>query len=143
MTAQIHEALILDGEETSMACCPQIPESHPRIIAMDFDKVDDDPENFILFSTACRRGYQGTWEIKEGRFYLAALRGCLHLTPGEPLFADWFTGTLRIPQGKVLKHGLMGQGTVYEEDILIEINQGQVIASQTIDNRDKKRHHQE
>jgi len=26
MTAQFHEGLILDGERTSMACCPDLPE---------------------------------------------------------------------------------------------------------------------
>ena len=68
VTAQIHERLIFDGEETSMACCPLI--GNKRIVAQDRAECD-----FPFFSTGCRRGYIGTWEIKEGRFFLVGICG--------------------------------------------------------------------
>ena len=75
MTAQIHEKLILDFEETSMAFCPPLPKGHPRIL-------QPGPER-VINSTACWSGYQGTWEIKDGCLYLVALRGRFQLRPGD------------------------------------------------------------
>ena len=34
MTAQAHENLVYEGEQTSMAACPPLPASHPRIVAL-------------------------------------------------------------------------------------------------------------
>jgi hypothetical protein len=72
-----------------MTFCPPVPK-HPRIIEYSGEglkarvKKDEDfrgkklkarakkDKIFLrtLRSTACWRGYQGTWEIKNGRFYL-------------------------------------------------------------------------
>ncbi len=62
MTAQFHEYLILDGEETSMAFCPPIPVDNPRITTLNNEQAR--ASNRLAFSTACWRGYIGTWEIK-------------------------------------------------------------------------------
>ncbi len=34
MTAQVHEKLILDGEEISMDFCPTLPENDSRVIEL-------------------------------------------------------------------------------------------------------------
>jgi len=138
MTAQIHERLILDERETSMAFCPPLPDQHPRIIEIDPDKTDLEDSDFILFSTACWRNYQGTWEIKDGKFYLVDLRGRFRLQGKEPLLADWFSGVLRIPRGEMLQYVHMGFGSVFEEEVHIKIEGGNVVASRVIDNRAKK-----
>jgi hypothetical protein len=57
MTAQIHETLIFDGEETSMAFYPPLPEHYPRVVEIDPDEAARDDRCGILFSTACWRGY--------------------------------------------------------------------------------------
>lgn len=78
--------------------------NHPRILALSenewatLQKQDSFPT--IIDSTACRRGYIGTWTIRDGGFYLLDLNGRLRLEGKEPLFADWFTRVLRIPQEK-------------------------------------------
>lgn len=134
MTAQIHERLILNGEETSMAFCPPLPEGHPRLI----ESNPDDPNlPMILNSTACWRGYQGTWEIKDGCFYLVGIQGRFTLLEGEPLLADWFSGVLRIPRGELLHYVHMGFGSVHEEDLHLKIVEGKVVATRVIDNRGK------
>lgn len=134
MTAQIHERLILNGEKTSMAFCPPLPAEHPRI-----SEGDPDAPNApgFLNTTACWRGYQGTWEIKDGHFYLVGIQGRFVLSEGEPLLADWFSGVLRIPRGELLQYVHMGFGSVYEEEIHLKIVKGKVAATRVIDNREK------
>jgi hypothetical protein len=138
MTAQIHERLILDGEETSMAFCPPLPDAHPRIFKPGPDEVVRDEGDFILGSTACWRGYQGTWEIRDGRFYLVGLRGRFQLREGDPILADWFSGVLRVPKGEMLQYVHMGFGSVHEQEFHIKIEKGVVASSRVINNRGKK-----
>ena len=65
MTAQIHELLLLDGEWTSMASEPALPQGHPRVVvALEEKQKAASP---IIFSTACWRRYRGTWLIRDGR----------------------------------------------------------------------------
>ena len=130
MTAQGHEGLILDGEKTSMAFCPPLPEKHSRIIKAGRPRIQA--------MSACWRGYVGTWEVKEGRFYLVGLQGGYQLAGSEPLFAEWFSGVLRVPRGKILQYVHMGFGSVYEEEVHIKIEKGMVIKSHVVDNRGKK-----
>ena len=138
MTAQIHERLILDGDETSMAFCPPLPEGHPRIYEPSREDTVSDESDFILENTACWRGYQGAWEIKDGRFYLVDLRGRLRLRGGEPILADWFSGVLRIPKGEMLQYVHMGFGSVFEQEVHIKIENGVVVTTRVIDNRGGK-----
>lgn len=138
MTAQIHERLILDGEETSMAFCPPLPEGHARIYEPSSEETVSDEGDFILGSTACWRGYQGTWEIRDGRFYLVDLRGRLRLRDGGPLLADWFSGVLRIPRGEMLQYVHMGFGSVFEQEVHIKVENGVVVTARVIDNRGRK-----
>lgn len=133
MTAQFHENLILNGEETSMAFCPPLPKNDPRIIELKEDEVVDT----IVFCTACWREYIGTWEIKHDKFYLSDIAGRYKLLEAAPILADWFTGILRIPKGKMLCYVHMGFGSVYEEEIHIKIKHGIVVNSKIIDNRNK------
>jgi hypothetical protein len=143
MTAQIHERLILDGVETSMAFCPPLPESHSRVVEIDPKEAKDGDLDLLLFSTACWRGYQGTWEIKDGLFYLVDLHGRFQLQGKEPLLADWFSGVLRVPRGERLQYVHMGFGSVYEEEVHIKIDAGRVVKSRVVDNRGKSYDEQE
>jgi len=155
MTAQIHENLILDGKEISMAFCPPLPSRHPRVVKLtseettklrmrtakerraagqehSFSKLD-----LILGSTACWRRYQGTWEIRDGQFFLISIEGQFKLVGEEPLLADWFTGVLRVPRGDLLAYVHMGFGSVYEEELHIYVERGRVRGTRVYDNRNK------
>lgn len=131
MTAQIHEALVLDGQPASMAFCPPLPVSHPRISEREVGQGDDP----ILSSTGCWRRYQGSWEIRDNKLYLVGIKGRFVLSPGEPLFADWFTGTLRVPQGELVEYVHMGFGSVYAEELHIRVENGEVVGRRVVDNR--------
>jgi hypothetical protein len=128
MTAQVGEKIIVDGQETWMAFCPPLPIGHPRLVAVGGDRPT---------STACWRGYVGTWELRQDRFYLVGVEGDFKLNGDEPIFADWFTGVLRIPKGKILMYVHMGFGSVYEEELHIRITRGVAVRKRLIDNRGK------
>src|ERR1700690_2290404 len=106
MTAQFHERLILEGKGTSMAFCPPIPTNHPRIVTLTPHEIRQGIDAGTIFryvhSTACWRGYIGTWELKDGRFYLTNISGKYRVDGNDPVFADWFSGVLRIPDGELL-----------------------------------------
>lgn len=135
MTAQTHELLILDGIETTMACSPPIPREHPRILALNPDEMARESHDFSVFSTACCRRYRGTWEIKEGRFYLKSLSGALKLVGSEPILASWFTGVIRIPKGKLKYYIHLGFLSLYEQELHVKIEKGVITDSRVIDYR--------
>ena len=142
MTAQMEEILIYDGEEMDMSFCPPIKE-HPRIIEHSEEELEERAENeedfpSFVFSTDCWRGYQGTWEIKDGRFYLVGLAGRLELQGDKSIFADWFTGILRVTRGEMLHYVHMGFGSIFEEELHIKIEKGIVKKTAIIDNRNKE-----
>ena len=109
MTEQIGERLIYDGREVSMCSEP---------LGGFFAFGGRNPE-FESNCTALWRGYVGTWEIVGDRLYIVSLSGSLKdgteatletVFPGYPdrVFAHWYSGTLRIPEGKQLEYVHMG-----------------------------------
>ena len=145
MTAQFAETLILEGQATAMC-------SQPLGSYFEFGGIEPD---FAETHTALWRGYIGTWEILGGRLYLIALNGTLQtgnpaslatIFPEYPerVFAHWYSGVLRIPQGELLEYVHAGYGSIYEKDLLIDVENGVVINTSTRVNsnsttQDKKR----
>jgi hypothetical protein len=131
MTAQIGEILYYKNREHRMCSEP----------LGDYFALGGERPAFESNCTALWRGYIGTWEILDGRLYLIGLSGTLEdgtkvtlasLFPGFPnrVFAHWFSGTLRIPEGKLLDYVHMGYGSKYERDILIRLEKGVVTATE-------------
>ena len=130
MTAQIAERLRYQGEDVAMYTNPL-----DNFFAMGGVKP-----RFELTSTALWRGYVGTWEIVDDRLYLIELNGRLvggadaslaTFFPDFPdrVFANWYSGTIRIPQGKQLKYVHMGYDSAFERDLYFELERGVVVAS--------------
>lgn len=142
MTAQIGERLIYKGQEMSMSYCPELKKNHPRIIEKDLNAPLEEgmkpATNPFLCTTACWREYQGTWEIRNNHFYLVGLQGRFQLMGDDPLFADWFTGELKIQRGKLLKYAHADFNSIFEIEIRIKIENGLVVDKVVIDNRGKK-----
>lgn len=141
MTAQTHEKLILNGRKTSMASCPPLPKNHPRVIELTeeeiIEEIKKNPRVGDVFNTACWRGYIGTWEIKNGQFYLVNIIGRYKMIGSEPIPADWVSGVIRIPKGEMLYYEHMGFASVYEEELYLKIEKGKVTKALLIDNRGK------
>mgnify|MGYP003343981068 CR=1 FL=1 len=133
MTAQVHEKITIDGKRTSMAFCPPIPENHPLITMIPFEEYVPTREDGLVGSTACWRGYIGSWSIKDDKFYLTKIQGPFKIKGRQPIFAEWFSGVLRIPQGKLLHYVHMGFGSVYEKELHVKIEKGVVIKRRVVD----------
>ena len=127
MTAQYAENLSYDGEEYAMCAEP---------LEMYFNLTSLHPP-FQSTTTALWRGYIGSWEIVDNRLYLVKLTGSLTsggdaslatLFPDNPerVFAHWFSGTIRLPQGKLLEYVHMGYSSVYERDVYLVVENGVV-----------------
>lgn len=142
MTSQVREKLILDGVEQSMAFCPDLPIATGQVIETSkvglgqSIKTGEWPR--ILQSTACWRGYIGTWEIKDERLYLNKVIGRYQMTGSVPVFAEWITAVLRVPQGKVIQPVNMGFASVCETELHIKIEKGVVVKQRLVDNSSKK-----
>jgi hypothetical protein len=90
-------------------------------------------------STACWRGYIGTWEIKSNALFLVSTQGTpltnFFPTAAAPVRAEWFTGTLRLPVAECLRYVHMGFGSFYAKEKYITVKKGLVVAELVIDNR--------
>ncbi|MCW8884232.1 MAG: hypothetical protein OQK12_03120 [Motiliproteus sp.] len=125
MTAQIPEKIRLDGQRFSMCSTP----------LNDFVALGGRLPKFAVTCTALWRGYIGSWELLDGRLYLNGLTGSLEdgeeitlatLFPDFPdrVFAHWYSGTLRIPQGKLIEYHHAGFASEYERDLLLTFERG-------------------
>ena len=137
MTAQSPESIYIDNQ--LMSLCEEPLESY-------FDMKGDRPK-LTWPSTALWRGYQGLWAIQDNQLYLIDLTLYLceessEIVDWRDLFpaqsgdikAFWYTGTLRIPQGKLLQYIHGGYLSVYERDLFIKILNGDVIEQKIVDN---------
>lgn len=136
MTAQAGERLIFKGEETWMAAEPlnQYLENRNDI-------------KFVSPSTACWRGYYGQWEIKNNKLFLVELKAYLegyrevgldYLFPRQnKVFANWFSGEIRIPQGEMLDYVHMGYASLYERDLILVFENGLLTNEYVIDNEEE------
>ena len=98
--------------------------------------------------TACWRGYYGKWKIEDNKLYLTGLEGFISTPDNQykeidlnyffpdqkKVFAEWFTGEIRIPMGEMIEYIHMGYHSKYERDLIIRIENGLVISKNEIKN---------
>lgn len=150
-TAQFPDKIIYQGQEEPLFINP---------LEQYFDQGHMKPNIFMdgVISSACWRGYIATWKIIKNNLYLKKIEKEyykekeyyykegyeteLREIPLSELFpqakdsvhAVWYSGTLRIPQGKRLRYVHMGYASVYEREIHIKISKGIVQKIEEIDN---------
>ncbi len=131
MTYQTHEKLILNGESVFMTTFPDIPRDHPRILhEFHYEPVENIEEalNSLIGTTACWRNYIGTWEIRDGQFFLKQVYGQYKIDGPDPVPATWFSGCLVLPQGNIIEGDpFFGWDVVRERDLRIKIRKGKVV----------------
>jgi hypothetical protein len=131
-TTQFSEILYLNGQQHPLESLPLEPHYGPG----------NPRPKFRAPNTATWRGYIATWEIDRGVLYLKAIKawtgqgevGLPALFPGHkgPVAATWFTGKLRVPQGKVLKPAV--PYPIYGQYLMITVEKGRVVSQEVIDN---------
>jgi hypothetical protein len=138
-TAQFPDFLIYQGETLPIFSNP---------LDSYFDREHPRPRHLFQYTcTACWRGYVATWKIEKGDLYLVRLvKGDCSAKPEEidvgqifsgqslPVKAAWFSGTIRIPQGKQMLYVHMGYGSVYERERVLSFEKGRLAREDTIDN---------
>lgn len=106
-----------------------------------------------VISTGNWRGYVATWAIENGFLYLVKIdawicrdwneKSCRKVELSK-LFgsrvrsgkvkANWFSGDLRMPDGKLLQYVHMGYGSVYERELIVSVESGRIVKESTVDN---------
>ncbi len=136
MTAQFAEMLLYDGAEHAMCTQP----------LCNYFAMGGNRPKFLVDCTALWRGYTGVWSVINDRLYLIKLDGTLHdgstatvasVFPGFPdrVFAHWYCGTVRLPQGRRLRYVHQGYGSTYERDLLLTFYRG-VLTQTKVRNND-------
>jgi hypothetical protein len=133
LTIQAGDILSYNGEKTTIATEPLKP----------YLKTRSDV-SFIYKSTALVRGYIGTWKIRNKKLYLISLLGFVnnnekvdlnYLFPNKiEVFAGWYSGDIRIPEGELLKKINLGYASVFEKDRILSFKEGILISETVKDN---------
>lgn len=132
MTIQAGEILIYNSKKITINTEPL----KPYLESLSY--VD-----FIFKSTALVRGYIGTWDIKNKKLFLVSLIGFIenndqidlnYLFPNKKeVFAKWYSGDIRIPEGKLLKKVNLGYASIFEKNRLLSFKDGTLI-NETVKN---------
>ena len=136
MTAQIPEKLLYEGRELRL--CHEPLQAFLKYTDAVVKGLSDPADDSLYSTTACWRGYVGTWKIESDRLYLVAIGPglCIEIDGKmtdliaaypQGLFAHWFTGEMRCPRGKQLEYVHGGYASVFEEDLLLQIKCGQLV----------------
>jgi hypothetical protein len=133
MTIQAGDIISYNGETTTIATEPLKPYLETR-----------SDVSFIFKSTALVRGYIGSWKIKNKKLFLVALAGFIennvkvdlkYLFPNKKeVFADWFSGDIKIPEGDLLQNINIGYASVFARDRMLNFNKGILIGEMVKDN---------
>jgi hypothetical protein len=145
-TAQFPEIIQVDGKTESLTAEP-------------LGKYLDNPDKFKILKentnlgtcTALWRGYVGYWEIKNSKLLLNKIEtgSCAKETrkvlpldklfPGkpQPVFADWYSGTLTVPRGKLVEYVHAGYASRYEKYLIMEIKEGVVVKQRIVKDQDR------
>lgn len=135
MTAQFTESITYKGRTRQMCTTP---------LCNYFELAKKKSPFGRNSCTALYRGYIGGWEIVDNRLYLIKVQAGFDFDGGntikledifpgysERVFAHWFSGEVRLPDGELRKYKHMGFGSKYERDILLHMERG-VITSEKI-----------
>lgn len=97
----------------------------------------NDKTNEIKKNDACVQlnAPRAQWRIIDNRLWLASLLrgnkniglGTVYGGNGEPIFAEWFSGELRIERGKILCRGFQSKDYLWDTTTSFQIEKGKII----------------
>ena len=142
-TAQIPDEVEVDGKKELLTT-----EALQSLIKMPGMRAKFEKHIPSETCSASWRGYQAQWVVADGTLSLKSIildpcdaltsrhnGGAIRYLPLSELFpgttglvpATWFSGVLRIPQGKMVEYIHMGYASRYERTLLITVEKGRVI----------------
>lgn len=106
----------------------------------------------------CSRGYVAKWDIKDNELYLLNIEGnyfrrnllfqrkriactinsIFRKSAYHAVKAFWYSGKLRIPQGKMLEYEHENYNSRFEKETIITVDKGNIVKSVTIDNKERE-----
>jgi len=139
-TAQTGERLLYKGATNRLCTLPL----EPYLKKHNLRLYEVAPPKEFMMSTGCWRGYIGTWQIKDGFLWLVSVQH-LDRTPVPlsrvftnqvpPIKATWYSGTLHVTQGKMLRYIHARFDSKFERDLYIEIVDGKVKSEKVRENK--------
>ncbi len=146
-TAQVPDLLVI-GKDTFLM------HTNPLEIYLDSIGNRDFPEFKGGGSTACWRGYQAVWRVENDSMFLEKIQSC-HKREGDVnanlqkmfrdkcqngrVYADWVTGLIVLPYGRLKNYIHMGYGSTYSKYLLLEINKGKFVQELRFKKREYER----
>lgn len=113
---------------------------HNLMNGRDFNKLDLH-KMASRKSTNCWDGVYSIWTIRNNSLFLIETRECSteKIIKNENKIANWYTGMLYIPMGKIIYNdSYSGYPPSFEEEIEFEINEGKIISEKILDNRNTR-----
>jgi hypothetical protein len=143
MAAQVPDRILLDGEHQNLYSNP----------LESFWNSNGKKRPAFFSQPNCERGYRASWEIRSNQLFLADIEGyfsrrfllfwrksvpytlrLFRSRPAyEPVKASWFSGKLRIPQGKMTRYEHSGYDSRFEKEIIMTVEKGNLIKVVTLD----------
>jgi hypothetical protein len=134
-TAQASDELIVEGKKFALNTNP---------LETQLEQKQWKPPKEAVISSANWRGYIATWEIKDDKLFLKEatilvsdpkdeheyLRKPItsDLYPGATeVLADWYTGALIVPDGKMTHYVHMGYGSSFDHYQVFRVRAGAVV----------------
>ncbi len=139
-TALMGERLLYKGGTNRLCTLPL----EPYLKEHNLELWEVAPPKQFMISTGCWRGYIGTWQIKEGFLWLVSVEhldgtavplGKMFTNQVAPIKATWYSGTLHLTQGKMLRYVHAEFDSKFERDIYIEIENGKVKSEKVNENK--------
>jgi len=137
MTSQIQEILVLHGMTMGMEVQP----------LDSYFELSGEPSPFVAPHKDNWRGYVGKWTIEDNKLYLIELSGFGNDKPlgmqsifpnQDRVFADWFSGEIKIASG--VDHFILsifyGVDSEFQVDWYLIIRNGIVVSTRILEDRD-------
>ena len=133
MTAQVSDNIFIDSQKHRLYCEP----------LESFWNYDNPKPAFVSPHTACWRGYIASWKIEGSKLYLTQIETenenlkMEKLFPDRqaPVFADWYTGELRVPQGEMTEYVHMFYQSTFESDLFLLADNGIILREWVVHNQ--------
>lgn len=145
-TAQQSEIIFINGKRHVMLSCPLETDSVIREALKEVRPAE------TVSNTSLWRGYVGYWSIQKGNLYVDSLQFELEdfttktiVLKNESIFsaytdeygvkASWFSGELRLVQGKLIRYEHMGFQSSFEKESFLNVKEGVVTNSRKYKNK--------